>query len=69
MSDVCCSYTSGNSYCLSLVDFLCGVARWCIVGLVSENISSALANNCDVYEKDNRGYGSSAYIKYMIYSK
>ena len=54
MSDVCCSYTSGSSYSLSLVDLLYDVARYCTVGPASENSSSALAKNFDVYEEDNR---------------
>ena len=52
MSDMCCSYTSGDGYSLSLVDFLCIMARYCIVGPVSEDISFALAKNYDVYEED-----------------
>ena len=63
MSDMSCCYTAGNSNSLSLIDFLLSPARCCNPGSVPESISSLLAKNFDVYEEDDRWYGSNVCIK------
>ena len=57
----CCA--AGSSHSLSLVDFLHGVAGRCDAGPVSEGISSAPANDFDVYEENDGQYGPSACVK------